>query len=37
MAAAAAPMGRWRAVAVAVLLVVAGVGHVLANTEGKLA
>ncbi|XP_051209323.1 LRR receptor kinase SERK2 [Lolium perenne] len=34
MAAAAAAMGRWRAVAVAVLLVVAGVGHVVANTEG---
>jgi hypothetical protein len=37
MAAAAAAMGRWRAVVIAVLLVVAGVGQVLANTEGKLA
>ena len=35
--AAAAAMGNWRAVTVAVLLVVTGVGHVVANTEGKLA
>jgi hypothetical protein len=36
MAAALLGRGRWRPVVVAVLMVVAGVGHVVANTEGKL-
>uniref|UniRef100_N1R4V5 non-specific serine/threonine protein kinase n=1 Tax=Aegilops tauschii TaxID=37682 RepID=N1R4V5_AEGTA len=34
MAAAVLGRGRWRPVVVAVLMVVAGVGHVVANTEG---
>lgn len=35
--AAVAAMERWRALVVAVVVVAAGVGHVVANTEGKSA